>query len=187
MEKKRLGAFLKRSIEAFSKGDIFGLRGIANQAIEEAALSNDHDLARLALIAYCVHKMNSKEHFARHDRWREIKHDILFDLKKADKSIRAGQEEEFNKNMNAVIDSVNATDKKMGNYVQNLFEKAKVKYASDAYSLGLGLGQAAALTGANKKDLLRYIGVTRIADRETVTLGIGKRLSMLKRKMGEKK
>ena len=187
MKNEKAPAVLRKIIEAFSKGDVFGLRGIANQAIEEAAISNDKDLAKLALLAYCTHKMASKEHIVRHDRWKEIKHDILFDLKKAEKSLKAGNEEESRKSLGAAIDSVKETDEKMGNYIQNLLEKAKVKYASDAYSFGLALGQAAELTGANKKDLLRYIGVTRIADRETVTMGIAKRLSMLKRKMGEKK
>lgn len=184
MPEKALFSFLKRVVFAFKKQDTFGLRGTANKAIEVASLENDKRLASLALVSYCLHKMASKQHIAGDDRWREIRHDILFDLKKAEKSAEAGNLEEYDHWLAAVIDSIRQADKELGYYVQNLFEKAMVKYASAAYSMGLGLGQAAELTGADKKELLRYIGVTKIADREAVTAGIGERLGRLKGKIG---
>ncbi len=187
MGEKALFSFLKKVTLAFEKQDIFGLKEIANQAIENASLANDKRLANLALVAYCLHKMSSKQHIVRDGRWPEIKHDILFDLKKAAKSLEDTDLEGFDHWIGGVIGSVKQADEKIGNYVQNLFEKAKIKYASTAYSMGLSLGQSAALTGTDKKDLLRYIGVTRLADREAVTLDIGKRLRSLKRKMGVKK
>lgn len=187
MDEKALFSFLKKVTLAFEKQDIFGLKEIANQAIENASLANDKRLASLALVSYCLHKMCSKQHIVRDGRWPEIKHDILFDLKKAAKSLEGLDLGGFDHWLGGVIGSVKQADEEIGNYVQNLFEKAKIKYASTAYSMGLGLGQSAALTGAVKKDLLRYIGITRISDRETVTYGIGKRLRSLKRKMSVEK
>jgi len=184
VEKKQVLIFLKNVIAAFEKGNIFALKEAANHAIEEAALSNDKELARIALMAYCLYKMSGKHHMVKHGRWPEIKHDILFDLKKALNASEVENEEEFNYRIQATIDSVKTTDEKIGNYAQNLFEKAKVKYASTAYSMGLGLGQAASLTGAEKKELLRYIGITKISDREAVGPSIGERLRKLKRKFG---
>ena len=187
VKEKALFSFLKKVTVAFEKQDIFGLKEIANQAIENASLANDKRLANLALVAYCLHKMCSKQHIVRDGRWPEIKHDILFDLKKVAKSLEAIDLEGFDHWLGGVIGSVKQADEEIGNYVQNLFEKARIKYASAAYSMGLSLGQAAALTGADQKDLLHYIGVTRIADRETVTHGIGKRLRSFKRKIGVKR
>ena len=184
MEKKQLLSFLDGTVSAFEKQDIFALKEAGNKAIEEAALANDRQLAKLALVAYALFKMSGKQHIVRHDKWRDVKHDILFDLRKAAKAVESGNAEEFEYRLQATIDSVKATDKEMGNYVQNVFEKARVKYASTAYSFGLSLGQSAALTGADKKQLLRYIGVTRIADREAVTTGIGERLKKLKEGIG---
>lgn len=185
--KESLHRFLEKVIGAFEKEDSFGLREIANQAIEEAALGNNRQLAEIAMISYCLHKMHSKQHVVRDKSWGNIKKGIFSGLKKAEKSIIAGELEAFDKDIEAVIASVRATDKKMGHYAQNLFEKARVKYASSAYSLGLGLGQAASLTGAEKKDLLRYIGITKIADREVEKTGIGDRLRKLKKVMGAEK
>jgi len=121
----------------------------------------------------------------RHERWERIKKGILSGLRKALAEIEKGDMKGFERNLDSVVSSVKKADEKMGYYVQNLFEKARVKYASFAYSMGLGLGQAASLTGANKKHLLRYIGVTRISDREEVTKSIGERLKALKAKMGQ--
>ena len=80
MEKRQLLSFLKKAIAGFERQDIFALKETANHAIKEASLASDRQLARLALIAYCLHKMSSKHHIVRHGRWTEIKHDILFVL-----------------------------------------------------------------------------------------------------------
>jgi len=181
LEKNGLHSFLGKVIGAFRKGDAFGLREIANHAIEEAAFGNDSQLAELSMISYCLHKMHSKQHVLRDKNWPKIKKGILAGLEKAEKSIVAGNMGRFDKDIASVINSVKATDEMLGNYAQNLFEKARVKYASSAYSLGLGLGQAADLTGTQKKELLRYIGVTKIADRDVSKIGIAKRLRKLKR------
>jgi len=175
--------FLAKVIAAFQNNDLFALREISNNAIDHAALENDRELARIALIAYSLHKLAGKHHIVGDDRWRDVKHDILFDLRLASKAIEKNNFEEFDFRLKAAIDSVQQTDKKMGYYVQDVFEKAKVKHASVAYGMGLGLGQAAELTGADKKELLRYIGATRLADSEAVTVGIRGRLEKLKEKI----
>ena len=175
---------MEKAISGFEKGDIFALKEIANKAIENASLENNNGLAKIALVSYCLHKMSTKQHMVRHERWEAIKKGILSGLRRALADVEQGNMKGFEKNINGVISSVKKADEKMGYYVQNLFEKARVKYASFAYSMGLSLGQAAHLTGADKKQLLRYIGVTRISDRETVTKGIGERLKALKGKMG---
>jgi glycerate kinase len=180
VEKKELRLFLKRTIDGFKRADIFALKEAANSAIEEASLASDRQLAKLALVGYCLYKMSSKQHIVRHGRWADIKHDILFDLKKALDSVEKGDMAGFGKNLDAVIESIRVTDKNLGHYAQSLLEKAKVKYASTAYSRGLGLGQAAALTSADKRQVLRYIGVTKIADRDAVKMGISQRLKGLK-------
>jgi hypothetical protein len=184
MAGRMLVSLVKRAVSAFEKQDTFVLRGVANRAIEEAVLENDKRLASIALVSYCLHKMASKQHIARNDRWLEIRQDILFDMRKAEKSAEVGNMEDYDHWLGAIIDSVTKADKELGYFVQGLFEKARVKYAGAAYSMGLGLGQAVELTGADKKELLRYIGVTKISDREAVTAGIGTRLGRLKGKIG---
>lgn len=180
-----LANFLGKLISAFQNNELFALREISNHAIDKAALENDKELARIALIAYSLHKLAGKHHIVSDDRWKDVKHDVLFDLRLALKAIQAGNIEEFDFRLKAAIDSVQQSDKKMGYFVQDVFEKARVKHASVAYGMGLGLGQAAELTGADKKELLRYIGVTRLADRDEEDIGIAGRLRKLKEKIGK--
>jgi hypothetical protein len=73
----------------------------------------------------------------------------------------------------------------MGNYVSNLYEKARIKMASSAYGLGLSLSQAAMLTGADKKQLLNYIGITKMHDEIKETKGIASRIKSLKKALEE--
>ncbi len=179
-EKQQLVDFLSRLQAAFAKQNVFALRELGNNAIEQAAMQNSKRVAGIALVAYCLHKMHSKQHIVRHRKWPVIRKAIGKNLEKALAALHKDNVPSFERNLRNIIQSIQSTDKQMGNYAQGLFEKAKVKYASTAYSLGLGLGQSASLTGANKKELLRYIGATKMADREVVTFGIKERLRKLK-------
>lgn len=179
--------FLNKTIDAFEKGKAFALRQVGNEAIDEAALQNSRRMAQVALVAYCLHKLYSKEHVVRHEKWGSVKSRISSSLRKAAKALGRGKGKGFEKRLGEAVSSVRKVDSQLGNYVQGLYDKARVKYASSAYALGLGLGQAAALTGADKKDVLRYVGVTKVHDREGVTMGIRERLARLKKRMGEGK
>jgi len=179
-----LKKFLLDAIQAFARQNTFALRELGNRAIENAALSGDKQLAEFALIAYCLHKLYSKQHIARHEKWQSLRRAILSSMDKAVNALESGNDTEFEGNMHQIISSIETIDEQIGYYTQGLYEKAKVKYASTAYALGVGLSQAAELTGADKKSLLGYIGATRVYDNEAVTAGIGERIDMLKRKMG---
>ncbi len=78
------------------------------------------------------------------------------------------------------VEDISKIDSEMSNYAIAVFDKAKTKLASTAYSFGLSLEQAAALTGAGRKELLNYIGATRMHDEAGVSLGISERLKKLK-------
>jgi hypothetical protein len=182
-EKELLADFLRELRQAFEKPDTFALRELGNKAIEEAALRNSKAIASIALVAYCLHKLHSKQHIARHKKWFSLSREIGLFLGKAADALQKDDLAAFEQNMQKVISGVQSIDLQLGNYVESIFEKARVKYASTAYSLGLGLGQSCDLTGASKKELLRYIGSTRMADREAVTFGIKERLQRLRKRM----
>ncbi len=182
-EKQLLAGFLRELRQAFEKPDTFALRELGNKAIEEAALRNSRHIASIALVAYCLHKLHSKQHIARHKKWFSLSREIGLFLGKAADALQRDDLAAFEQNMQKVISGVQSIDLQLGNYVESIFEKARVKYASTAYSLGLGLGQSCDLTGASKKELLRYIGSTRMADREAVTFGIKERLQRLRKRM----
>ena len=169
--------------QAFAESNIMGMRTLSNELIEDAAIENDKMLASVALIGYSLHKLSTKEHVVEHGKWAILKRRVLASLEKAANALQRNNLQEFEGTLNGIIRDIRAIDAQTGNFVQGLYEKAMVKYAADAYSLGLSLSQATELTGAEKDRVLEYIGATRISDREVPELGIRERLKKLRKMM----
>ncbi|MEM4327213.1 MAG: hypothetical protein QXZ13_03555, partial [Candidatus Diapherotrites archaeon] len=91
----------------------------------------------------------------------------------------------FKKHLKETIEKIEEIDQNLSHYAKAMYEKAKIKQASTAYALGLSLSQAATLTGANKKELQKYIGITRIHDEEPYKESIAERLSVLRNIIGK--
>jgi hypothetical protein len=166
--------------QAFAKSDVMGMRVLSNSLIDEAALENSKRMAAIALVGYSLHKLSTKEHIVSHDKWVRVKQRVLASLERAARALEQNREPEFDRALGGIVREITAIDASIGNFVQGLFEKARVKYASSAYSMGLSLSQAAELTGASKKDVLEYVGATKISDREKAPFGISERLKKLR-------
>ncbi len=170
--------------KAFQKNDIVKLKSISNNIIEKAAIKNDSLLAELSLIAYSLYKLISKVHIRSDPKFSRIKTKIIGELDKSMYSLKRKEVEKFKKDLKGIVNEIIKLDSKMGNYVKNIYENAKIKQASRAYAFGLSLSQAAQLTGSEKKNLQEYIGNTRMHDEVGITLGIKKRLTILKKELG---
>jgi hypothetical protein len=180
-----LVARMKAIRGAFAAGRALDLRQIANDSLTEAAMRNDEVVCRISVIAYCLHKFLSKEHIQEDRGWPKIRGNILALLDGSLRFLEKAKMKEFESQLDKIGGAVRKADAEMGNYVQNLYDKAKVKQASAAYGLGLSLSQAAALAGANKKELLNYIGVTKMHDELYSEIGIRERLKKLNKALGE--
>ncbi|HIH21575.1 MAG: hypothetical protein J4478_01205 [Candidatus Diapherotrites archaeon] len=165
--------------QLFKRNKHFKLKDLSRQLIEEAALSDDRLKALMALIAYSLYKLSSKGHITKNPKWDFAKKEILQHLDKAVQELKSKDFREFESQLRLAVESISRIDSEISNYAHSTFEKARAKLASNAYALGLSLGQAAALTGADKKDLLNYIGFTRMHDEAGVGLGIKERLKNL--------
>ena len=173
---KRLDAITK----AFQAEKSQDLKQIGNDSIEEAAIESSPEMANLSVIAYCLYKMSSKNHFVRNRKWDAVKNSILLHLHKSRKGLEKENFGKFKKNLHNVINSIQKIDHELSNYARDLHEKAKIKQASTAYASGVSLSQAAALTGADKKEVQRYIGITRIHDEQEAFYDLEERLKKLK-------
>lgn len=182
MGKKLLKAVMELE-DTFAKSDVMKMRILSNNLMEEAALENSRMMAGVALIGYCLHKLSTKEHIVGHGKWPMVKNRVLSSLRKAAFLLEKNNDEEFEKTLKGIVREITLIDNQIGNFVQGLYEKAMIKYAANAYSMGLSLSQAAELTGAEMEKVLGYVGVTRISDRERAPLGISERLKRLRKLM----
>jgi len=155
---------LEKLRKAFKTRNLNALKRISNQAIERAAMTEDSEMVNVSLIAYALYKLLSKQHVLESEQWERFVGDVDKDLGEAivlhEKGEAIGGLLERD-----VIRDIAQIDDSLGNYVQDVMEKARVKQASRIYAMGLSVDKAVALTGANKFQLLSYIGGTTIHDR----------------------
>lgn len=164
---------------AFSSNNARELREIADQAVYRASLENDSLQAEIAVLAYALHKLLTKEHLQGQKGWKIIQKNIRMDLADAQKALVQKNVPAFEKLLDHLQEHVYKIDSREGHFVQNLLEKSRVKQASSLYAFGLSLGQATGLTGANKKDLFNYIGYTKMHDEQKTASQIESRVKRL--------
>ncbi|VVB75941.1 Uncharacterised protein [uncultured archaeon] len=177
---KTLEFDLSEMLRLFEEKRVFDLRGIGSRLIREAALGNDYAKAELGVIAYALHKIETKPHFINSPQWVKIKQLIATNFNIAKSAVDKGDEKQFMDALKMIIKNIVNIDNELGNYAQNVYDKAKVKQASLAYSYGLSLAQAAALTGADQKELQSYIGFTTMNHEEPESKNITQRVKELK-------
>lgn len=139
------------------KRDIVGLRELSNKVIEGVFVSQDKDVADAAIISYSLSKLLGKPHFTKSPKWKKFEEHILGEIEK-------------NVPPNVIISEILADvaemDRNLGNYMSDTIQHTRAKQASRLYALGLSLSQASEICGADKAEVLRYVGLTRIAERE---------------------
>jgi hypothetical protein len=172
--------------ELFLKRQVFDLRGLSNRLIREASIENNYGKAELGVISYALHKIETKQHFVNSPKWGEVKGMIVKHLESAIFAAKQQNERLLLDSLKGVVKGIVSIDDELGNYATSIYDKAKVKQASLAYSYGLSISQSADLTGADKKELQSYIGFTTMHDEEDEPMSITQRVSDLRKILGEK-
>lgn len=175
---------LEEVLKLFRKGEILQLRGLSNRLIRESTIENDLAKAELGVIAYSIHKIETKNHFTNNKKWHKIRNKISDNMSGAIFAIKKNDQELFFKKLKKIILDINLIDKQLGHFATSIYEKAKIKQASLAYSYGLSISRSAELTGADKKELQSYIGFTTMHDEENEQKSIKKRINELKDILG---
>jgi hypothetical protein len=181
---KPLAYDLSETIRLLNEDRALEMRGLGNRLIKESAFENNYGKAELGVVAYVLHKMQTKGHFIRNPKWRRLKQDVIEGLNSAFMEAKMDNKIAFIAKLKKTINSIENIDNELGNYAQSMLEKARVKQASLAYSYGLSIPTAAQLTGADKKELQNYIGFTTMHDEETESKSIKERVIELKTLIG---
>ncbi len=161
------------------------LRKHANDLIRIAAMENNKELAQVSVVSYALHKLLTKEHIVKHEKWKGNRQSLINAITAALRALEANDVKKFDSSIESFSKHLKRIDSFFSRFVQGLMEKARVKYASDAYFYGLSLSSAAALTNADKKRLQEFIGATKLHEKEKPTKGIAERLAEFKAVLGE--
>jgi len=175
---------LNETEKLFSEKRVMDLRGLSSRLIREASIQNDYAKAELGVITYALHKIETKPHFIKSPQWGKIKQSILMHSQQGAQAASHNNADALMNALKNAIQDIRSIDDQLGNFAQNIYDKAKVKQASLAYSYGLSIAQSAALTGADQKELQSYIGFTTMHDEETEVKSIGERVREIKELLG---
>lgn len=167
-------------LKLFETNKVFDLRGLSSRLVREAALNNDYAKAELGVIAYALHKIESKQHFVKSPQWGRVKQNVKENLRGASFALKQNNNKLFLSYLKKIIHNITHIDSQLGNYAIGIYDKAKVKQASLAYSYGLSIAQSAQLTGADKKELQEYIGATTMHDEELESKNLVQRVKELR-------
>lgn len=180
-----IAAALDEIKQGFVSRNSMRLRELGGEFISTAVTENDSVFAELSVMSYSLHKMLTKQHIVKSHNWPSISKSVLESIEESIKLAKTGNDKSIVAGVKKVVMRLEKIDRKLGNYVQSIYEKARVKQASSAYALGLSLKQAANLTGAQIKDVQMYVGNTKIHDEETPGESISQRLEKLKQELGD--
>lgn len=141
----------------FKEKNVLGLREFSNRLIDDVFVSQDRKKVEIAVAAYALSKLLGKSHFVKSPEWKKFEAHIIGEIEKD------APPEEI---VASIIEDVAHFDKSLSNYITDLIGHVRTKQASRLYALGLSLTQACELCRADKGEVLRYVGVTRIPERE---------------------
>jgi len=165
--------------DAVEERDVHSLRKLSNKALEEVSLNNRPAFLKLALLSYAFAKVIQKPHY-----WRERSPTVFFAKALTAMAKAASLADKDEHAADGVLDEVTRMigelDGVEQRYVKGLIDKSQLKIASTLYGQGFSLDRAVEMTGADKRELIRYIGKTIMFDRTKGPKSINDRLKALK-------
>ena len=162
---------------AFEQESIKELKEIGAESASELLIKGIPALLEVSLIAYSLSKFLEKPYITRARKWNGFRKKVLERLEKSvllmeKNRLRAGHE--FLKKIVVEIEGMSFSH---GRFVASTVEKARIKAAAQVYAHGASLGKSAELTGASKRELAKYIGITRLHEKYR-TMSVRERLDL---------
>lgn len=179
MEKK-IASLSREIFQAFADRDVRQLRSLNNEGEKLIALEFDQRVYSITLLAYVLAKIISKPRYLKKENKRQLS-EVERKLAKLAGLAVNEEWEKFDAELQNARAVIEAVDKKDLRFVNGLFAKAQIKLAATLYAQGLSLGQAAALTGVEKREILDYSGRTLMIERVKAEMSIAERMKHLHR------
>ncbi len=162
---------LELIIQALQKGDILLIKSLSDKTIKSASIFQDQDSISMAIITYSVSKI-----LERHAECKEECSQLIRLFQQSKSMIEKNDINSFREIGKKVLEIVSKLDSKLGIYIEEVIEKAKIKKGSKLYEHGLSSGRAAELLGISKWELMSYVGKTKISDIEENPVNVKNRL-----------
>ncbi len=167
--------------DAFRNGDIKVLRKTSTRCAESMATESVEGMFPLSVISYVLGKMLEKPRFFHDHRTEELGLFIENKLLECSKCAKEGRKEDFSRATTELIEHLVEFESRDRRYVRGLIDKAKLKIAARLYAQGFSLSYVVSITGADMREVLKYIGQTLMFDRVGKTKNVEERLANARR------
>lgn len=150
---------------ALSDRDVRAMRKINDRCIEETALKFEQPTYYFALISYVLSKIISKPRYFKQKKAKESLSSLSLMLRLCESQAKNADYAGLTATQNKVLSSIEKMDERDRRFVKSILTKGRLKIASTLYAQGISLGNAAEMTGTDKREVLLYAGQTMMFDR----------------------
>ncbi|MDD5133722.1 MAG: hypothetical protein PHD81_00155 [Candidatus Nanoarchaeia archaeon] len=161
--KNNIIGILDKSYKAILDKDIKLLRDLSNHTLHSASIAQDPDSISVAVMVYSFSKIFERNYNEYKD-WDKFYSLTKDNLKLSIKYLRKNDSEAYETAMKNILYGISNLDEKLRDYIQEVFEEAKINKASRIYEHGISLARTAELLGITQWELMNYVGTTGISD-----------------------
>ena len=144
--------------------DASGLKGLSNQTIHTAAVSQDGDNIVVAVLVYSLGKVLERGHYRDMEGWDFFYKSVIRNLDLAIGALVKNDVRNARVYLGRIRNSLNKIEGSLGDYVKDVFRKAEINKAFKLYEHGLSSEKTAELLGVSLWDMASYIGQSNIGD-----------------------
>jgi hypothetical protein len=164
---------LRQAKKFIEEDNAYELKGLSNETVHAATISQDADNIVVAVLVYSIGKVLERDHYREMEGWAEFYDSVTKNLGLAIKSQSprddSGEpDKESIKNtriyLGRIRNSLNKIEGDLGRYIKDVFKKAEINKAFKLYEHGLSTEKTAELLGVSLWDMASYIGQSHIGD-----------------------
>jgi hypothetical protein len=145
-----------RILATKEESDFSELKELSNSTIHNASIFQDHDSISVAVIIYSISKI--------FERTGEVDRKVITHLKEMQRFLTEGYDHNFHRAIRNTMQHITMLDRKVGLYIEQVVQQARIKKGSKIYEHGISLARAADLLGISQWQLMDYIGKTTIQE-----------------------
>ena len=150
---------------ALTDHDVRAMRRINDRCIEETAIKFESSTYLFALISYVLSKIISKPRYYKQKKSKDALSALSLSLRLCESQAKNADYSGLAATQNKILSSIEEMDEKDRRFVKGILTKGRLKIASTLYAQGISLGNAAEMTGTDKREVLLYAGQTMMFDR----------------------
>ncbi len=162
--KKDILSILKESLKVIKKEDVKELKDLSNHTLHNASIFQDPYSISIAVLIYGLSKIFERSKYKDYEDWDLFYNTCISDLQMAKLALTNDKYKEYESYISNLLKVMKKLDSKLGSYIEEVFNKAKINKGSRLYEHGLSIGRTAEILGISEWDLMEYIGKTGIAD-----------------------